>query len=73
MCQHTDPGMTLKHRDFDPFGLGRYSLPYQDGLEGELSMQVKGNIFATRLQPNEKKGLDAHWASHLPTCTPSVE
>ena len=23
MCQHTDPGMTLKHRDFDPFGSGR--------------------------------------------------
>ena len=24
MCQHTDPGMTLKHRDFDSFGSGRY-------------------------------------------------
>ena len=25
MCQHTDPGMTLKHRDFDPLGSGRYN------------------------------------------------
>ena len=24
MCQHTDPGMSLKHIDFDPFGPGLY-------------------------------------------------
>ena len=39
----------------------------------ELSMQVKGNILATLLQPNENQGLHAHWARHLSTCTPSAE
>ena len=26
VCEHTDPGMTLKHKDFDPFGSGRYKM-----------------------------------------------
>ena len=32
MCQHTDPGMTLKHRDFDPFGSGRYKMVSENML-----------------------------------------
>ena len=26
MCQHIDPRMTVKHRDFDPFGSSRYKM-----------------------------------------------
>ena len=39
----------------------------------ELSMQVKGYILATLTQPNHSQSLHAHWAWHLPTCTPSAE
>ena len=39
----------------------------------ELSVLVKGRILATILQPNENQSLDAHWAWHLPMCTPATE
>ena len=34
MCQHTDPGMTLKHIYFGPFGSGRYSWLGGGGADG---------------------------------------
>ena len=47
MCQHTDPGMTHKHRDFDPFGLGRYTGHCHNYLK--FYQLPNSNLFTHRL------------------------
>ena len=48
MCQHTDPGMTRKHRDFDPFGSGRYIA--RDSIVGIFIPSFTGTYTATLLE-----------------------
>ena len=41
MCQHTDPGMTLKHRDFDPLGSGRYNVTNKNIVSSKIPIVVR--------------------------------
>ena len=59
MCQHTDPGMTLKHRGFNPLGSGRYN--------GSLAepRSARFEAFYRTLAMGDERGVSATTAAGL--------